>query len=348
MRWPAPERPRSRTRLVALAAFLAALACSSRDPAAESRLRSPIDRGLACVARLYDGESFRDGYLQYEYPGEKLESPLPGHRLTYRILDADFILLMIRKEGVPPGEARLLFDRAEADTSALVPLWRGRGLYNLRRNPVRGGIALDTYAILAILRRDAAMARVVEKGRDGNGWLPDDLYIGDQAFRRLADESWAARAVLIADPAAGAEAIRETCRQTAAALRTEASPSVRANLVIHALEALADLPPPRKGTPDAFLDTVRVGFRDEAVRLLGTAEIRHDTLTMGNLVGALARFPDTTEALAPSIAELRRSQDESGCWNATLDSRDTDARVFATLRSVLVLGRYEALLSRGD
>ncbi len=350
MPWPTPES-RSRTRLVALAALLAT-AGSSRDPAAESRLRSPIDRGLACVARLYDGKAFHDGYLQYKYPGEALESPLPGHRLTYRILDAYFILLMIRQAGGPPGEARLLFDRAEADTAALVPLWRGRGIFNLRRNPVRGGIALDTYAILAVLRRDAAMGRVVAKGRDGNGWLPDDLYTGDEAFRRLADESWAARAVLVADPASGLEAIRSTCLQTTAALRTETAPIPRANLVIHALEALADLPPPsRTGTdhaPDAVLDAARVSFRDEAVRLLGTAEIRHDTLTLGNLVGALARIPETSAALAPSVAEMLRRQDEAGCWNATLDPRDTNGRVFATLRSVLVLGRYEALLAGGD
>jgi len=300
---------------------------------------------------MYDGNSFRDSYLQYEYPGEAIESPIPGYRLTYRVLDAYFIVLMIRQAGVPPGQARELFERAETATGSLVPLWRRRGIFNLRRDPVRGGIALDTYAILAVLRHDAAMGRVVAAGLDGTGWLANDLYAGEEAFRRLADESWAARAMLVADPSSGLEAIRETCRQTAAALRTENDPMTRANLVIHALEALADLPQSESADvrpPDPLLDVARRDFRDEALRLLGIEAIRHDTLTFGNLVGALARIPAASDdSLAPCVAEIVRRQDEAGCWNVSLDPKDTDGRVFATLRSVLTLGRYEATLTRG-
>ena len=350
-RWPAPERSRPRIRLVTLAALLAATACPGRTPGPATPLRSSIDRGLACVARLYDGDSFRDRYLTYEYPGEALESPVPGERLTYRILDAYFIVLMIRQAGVGPGEAGVLFERAEAATASLVPLWRGKGIYNLRRNPVRGGIALDTYAILAVLRHDAPMGRVVEAGRDGSGWLPDDLYAGDEAFRRLADESWAVRAVLVADPSSGREALRSSCLQTSDALRTETGAIARANLVIHALEALADLAPAAGAGgrgPDPEVDAETRAFGDEAVRLLGSAEIRRDTLTFGNLVGALARIRAGSDAtLAPAVTELLRRQDDAGCWNVTTTPGDTAGRVFATLRSVLTLGRYEALLARG-
>src|SRR5260221_11031837 len=147
-----------RVRAAALLVALALGACSGRPrvdalPVDEAVLHGSIERGLACVARMYDGDSFRDDYLRFEYPGEAIESPLPGYRLTYRILDAYFIVLMIRQAAVPPGEARSLFDRAEAATAALVPQWRRKGIYNLRREPVHGGIALDTYAILAVLRR---------------------------------------------------------------------------------------------------------------------------------------------------------------------------------------------------
>ena len=296
---------------------------------------------------MTDGDSFHDGYLQYEYPGEALASPLPGRRLTYRILDAYFIVLMIRQAGVQPGGAQALFDRAETATASLVPLWRQQGIYNLRRHPVRGGVALDTYAILAVLQRDVAMGRVVAAGRDGDGWLAEDFYTGWDAFRRLADESWAARAMLVADPVAGREAILETCRRIAVSLRTERDPSARANLVIHALEALADLPAPEAGTGGdaaALLDVTRQDFREEALRLLETDTIRRDTLTSGNLVGVLARRPAVPgEVLAPRVAEIVGRQDGTGCWNATADPADTDARLFATLRTVLALGRYAAI-----
>src|SRR6185295_20057263 len=96
-RWPAPDREGSRPRLAPLLTLLVVTACSSRAPAPESALRSSIGKGLACVAGMYDGNSFRDSYLQYEYPGEAIESPIPGYRLTYRVLDAYFIVLMIRQ-----------------------------------------------------------------------------------------------------------------------------------------------------------------------------------------------------------------------------------------------------------
>ena len=50
---------------------------------------------IRVVARMYDGNSFRDEYLRFAYPGEAIESPLPGYRLTYRILDAYFAAVLV-------------------------------------------------------------------------------------------------------------------------------------------------------------------------------------------------------------------------------------------------------------
>lgn len=315
----------------------------ARSAAVDPALQSSIAKGLACVARAYDGNSFRDDYLQYEYAGEAVVSPLDGYRLTYRILDAYFIVLMLRQAGVAPGEAGGLFDRAEAVTTALVPAWRAKGIYNLRRKPARDGIALDTYAILAVLRQDAAMGRVVEAGLDGDGWLAADFYVGDEAFRRLADESWAARALLIANPTKGLEVVRGICRQAVQGLGTETDPLARANLVIHALGALGDLPRPG----GAGLDDLLPPLRDEGLRLLQQEAIRHDTLTLGNLVGALiSGRVVAAEAIAPAIQDLAGRQNADGCWLASLDPNDSSARVFATLRVALTLGQYATL--RGD
>jgi len=338
---------------VGAAALFSSLFCSTRSrPIAvtDAMVRISIDKGLACVSRLYDGNAFRDEYLEYEYPGEAIESPLAGYRLTYRTLDAYFIVLMNRQAGVPDGPAGRLFERTDAVTKALVPVWRRKGIYNLRRRPSPGGIALDTYAILAVLRRDTVMGRVVEAGLDGDGWLAADFYVGQEAFRRLADESWAARAVLVADPEAGVDRLHALCRQVIEALRSEHIPVARANLVIHALEALADLPPSAAAAtgsqPPSFEESLR-SLRREGVRLLQTSEIRNDPLTLANLVGALVPRRDEEEAtrtmvetLSPLIDGLIRRQEGDGCWSASSRPGDPSGRVFATLRVILTLGRY--------
>jgi len=349
--------PRPAWRLAWLVALCLA-ACRGPGALDDAVVEPSAEKGLACVARLYDGNAFRDDYLRYEYPGEAIESPLVGYRLTYRMLDAYFIVQMIRQAGVPPGEAGLLFERADAVTAALVPRWRRQGIYNLRRNPAHGGIALDTYAILAVLRRDREMGRVVEAGLDGDGWLAADFYAGGEAFRRLADESWAARAVFVADPPAGLEAMRGICRRALEALGHERDPSARANLVIHALEGLKDLPPSvfeATGQQDPPLEEMLRALRQEARRLLRAEAIRSDTLTFANLVGALVLWHDrpapaavSDESLAPEIQELIRRQEDDGCWSVSLDSDDASGRVFATLRVVLALGRFHAAPGRHE
>src|SRR5262245_44334054 len=114
---------------------LVLLACQRPPRPLAANIHSSIDKGLACVARVYDGNSFDDDYLRYVYPGEDLQSPVPGYRVTYRLLDAYFIVLMIRQAGVEPRNAQSLFERAEILTAALAREWRSRGIYNLRERP---------------------------------------------------------------------------------------------------------------------------------------------------------------------------------------------------------------------
>ena len=325
-------------------AVLALCGCSDGVTHPTRELDSALARGLTCAVGAYDGDSFRDDYLRFVYPGEELESPLPGRPLTYRTLDAYFIVQMIRQAGVAPADAGPLFDRAEAVTAALVPLWQRRGIYNLRRNPVPEGIALDSYAILAVLRHDREMAQAVEAGLDGDGWLRSDLYVGDEAFRRLADESWAVRAVLIANPNAAERILRGLCREILRALETERDAVARANLVIHGLLALDEL---RSVDFATSVDDARAPLRAEGLRLLLQESIQSDTLTLANLVDAL--LPDAAvgdELLAPHVRELLRRQDGNGCWQPSLDSADSSGWVFATLRVILTLGDYQRLRSK--
>ncbi len=324
---------------------LALLGCAKPPLELAQTISSAIAHGLACVARAYDGNAFDDDYLRFVYPGESLQSPLPGYQVTYRVLDAYFIVLMIRQSGIQPGDGRRLFDRAEALTAALARDWRSRGIYNQRKRPDPLGIALDSYAILAILRQDAEMAQVVEAGLDGNGWLAPDFYTGVESFRRLADESWASRALFLVDREEGTRMVRSLCDETMQALAFEKDPLAQANLVIHALLALQTLSEQegaRAAPPRAPAEALGVPLREQALVILQNPSIQNDTLTLANLVGVLlpdASLPD--EALSPHIRELLRRQDEAGCWAVSLDSNDSSGRIFATLRVILTLGDYD-------
>jgi hypothetical protein len=329
---------RSFVRLVASAVLagglsgLAGLAAAPSQRAA--RWDAALARGLDCVSRHFDGRSFRDPYLEYVYEGESLGSAVGG-RVTYRLLDAYFIALMIRQAGVPAGRAGPLFERAEKVTADLVPRWRRERIYNLRSNPGPGGVALDTYAILAVLRRDAAMGRVVEAGLDRDGWLAHDLYPRDEAFRRLADESWAARACLVADGDQGEAILVAACRRASEAADAETDPIAGANLVIHTLEGLADAPSSAPGLLEHS--------REQGRALLDKPEIRKDTLTFANLIGAMslvaAKSGDERARLAAGVDELVARQRQDGSWLATEDSPDTSGSIFATLRLVLTTAR---------
>jgi hypothetical protein len=327
----------------AAGALLVLVACGCRSGAPRGEF-PPIRQGLACLARSYDGNSFQDEYLQYVYPGEDLSSSLPGTRLTYRILDAYFIVLMMHEAGIDPGPARPLFDRAAAVTAALVPAWRVKGIYNLRSHPAAGGIALDTYAILARLAHDSVMSGVVEAGLDGDGWLSPDFYTGPESFRRLADESWAARALLAAGPhpEVGIRVLERICREAQESLAGEKDPISKANLVIHALDAIGDVPPGAAEEEEAARRGVLVRFRSslrkEGIGLLEESAVRRDTLTYANLSGSLVRDGALSRrALEPILRELLRRQEKDGCWDVSMDEPGASGRTFATARVVLAL-----------
>jgi hypothetical protein len=329
-------------RAASLALCAACLAaCAGGTPAPD--LPASLERGLSCVAASYDRGTFDDDYLRFVYPRESLESPVPGLHTTYRLLDAYFILLMIRQAGADPGPASAAFEDAESLTSALAVLWRGRPIRGLRKDPREDGVALDTYAILAYLRRDAPMAGVVLDGLDGDGWLPANAYTGDEWYRLLADESWAARAVAAAsdDAPAGRKAVLGVVGAIRHRLGRRIDPTARAILVIHALDALRDLP--ASGAPPAG-DPAADDRREliaEAVPLLREATDASDTLTLANLIASLAPLPEVADRdLAAAVDALRRRQDARGCWSPSTAATGGAARVFTTLRCVLAEATY--------
>ena len=61
----------------------------------QSSIDEAIEKGFSYLNTVYEDGVYNDQYLLYIYPGEKLECPLEGCTITYRILDAYFNLLFI-------------------------------------------------------------------------------------------------------------------------------------------------------------------------------------------------------------------------------------------------------------
>jgi len=308
--------------------------------AGPDRFDSAMGRGLEGLAGSFDGERFADPYLNFVYEKEQLPV-VNGHRVTYRILDAYFMVLMLEEAGVAPGPASLLYKRAGEVTDTLAPIWKNSGIYNLAERPHPGGVALDTYAILAFLKRDRAMAEVVKAALHRDRWLPADYYREPESYRHPADESWALRAILHTelDSEVCDRIARRLVAETRALLDEASDPVARVILVFHMLEMLRELPGETSTATGAFLE--------EAVQLIGLPGDQLDTLTTANLLATAAQEDAIPiDSLHPLTERLLNAQRSTGLWHVESDDDSEDGSVFTTLRCVLALKQYVDRLDR--
>jgi hypothetical protein len=338
------HRIRRISRLLLLAACWSVVTPGAwaRQPGA---LAVAIERGLGFVGAAYDGERFADSYLEYVYDQERLPA-VGGQRITYRHLDAYFIVRMLENEGISPGPAADLFRRADEFTAALVPTWRDSGIYNLATRSRTGGIALDTYAILAFLAQDRLMAQVIADGLDQDRWLPPGYYTGAEAYRQPADETWALRATLYTDldPSVRTRVLYRLAARTRELLSDRPDPGVRVILVFHLLETMRDLSSVVSEVSRARAEEwsdLRRSVLDEAVSLLALVPDSLDSLATANLLATLSEEDDVpSEMLLPAVRRLLEEQRDDGGWYVSVGSDPRNGSVFATLRCVLALQKY--------
>ena len=323
-----------------LASLLFLLVAATISP---SRAASPADaiaRGVAFLARSFHVAGYDDEYLRYVYPGERLECPLPDCRLTYRLIDAYVNLALLDRAGVPHGPADEQFGISREVLAAIVPEWRERGLYDVKRDPEGDGIALDTYCIVGLLGRDRAMADVVAAHLDGDDWLPDNHYPDEESFRKLADETWCVRLLDSASRGGRREVPRLTrlaLRRGLAFLEEDRPAEVRANVGLHLLYLVDDV-----GGRSLRADRERL--RNLLLEFAADPELRNDSLTQANILQALAFSGDLPKCAVKDIAErLLRHQEEDGGWHSRVEETGTSLRVFTTMRALLALAEYEKL-----
>lgn len=299
---------------------------------------SSVEHGQEFLAAAWDGEGYDDEYLQFVYPGERLECPLPDCRLTYRLLDAFINLSLLERAGLENGPMTAQIARGRAVLEGLLPGWRETGVYNVVRRPDPDGIALDTYCIAGLLHEDQAMADVVSGHLGSDGWLAEDYYEKHESFRRLADESWCVRLLRFASPPGRsriAPLARSLVEQADRFLKSNPRIEHRVNVALHLVYLLRELGDPR--------------FAPELLRMLAVLEqaagdprIESDLLTQANLLEALAGIPEADEPLLRVVARrLTRNQQPDGGWYSRIGESGSSLRVFTTMRAVLALSRYE-------
>ncbi|HEU5182790.1 MAG TPA: hypothetical protein VFW45_18525 [Candidatus Polarisedimenticolia bacterium] len=310
---------------------------------AVSRLQEAGSKAAACLARDYDGRAFRDPYLRYVYPEEKLEGTASDPDLTYRRIDADIMLVLLAREGKIAAALRPAVDRASRALHELPPLWAGKGFNNLRKNPEPEGIALDTFCIVGWLEADRAMAQAAAQALDGDGWLPEGLYEGEESFRRDADEAWCLR--LLASPAGiGLNDARRVLDRLLADLR-DARKDPAGRRSFYAAYHLSLL---LEETMDLGSGIDAGALREELAEAMAAwaaarprgREPASDLLEWANLVTAKLPRLESTGLRRRGVEILLRQQGEDGCWHLPGARPPEAGSSFLTLRALLALSAY--------
>jgi hypothetical protein len=334
---------------------------SAAGPSPGNRLSSArVSRswqaGAACLRRDHDGFGFRDPYLTFVYPGEALPTPPGLPPLTYRRIDADFILALLDGQSPPGGEGldpiQGVAAAARRRLSRTAPLWRSRRLSNVRRQPSPQGIALDTYCMVGWLAQDRVMAQNVARAIDGDGWLPQNLYSEEERFRADADECWCLK--LLASPSgpglAGASPI---LARIAATLRRAATsdPGSRAafyeafhlGMVLEEVQRAGRIPGRGAGAGegDAHDAQELKGEAREALRIWADRQAGASSPALvewANLATCEILDDETGKQLRRRAVEvLLEAQGKDGCWRLRGAEPASYGSSFLTLRALLGL-----------
>ena len=318
-----------------------------------------FQRGTACLERDLDGVGFRDPYLSYVYPEERLPVPPGASRLTYRLVDAYMILAMLGSETSLNGALSQAAQHGEMILREAAPLWHGRGFNNTVRDAHPDGIALDTYCMVGWLLKDEAMAQEAAAAIEGDRWLPPGWYNEPEAFRAPADECWCLRLIAATT---GLDAVPRSVAVLARIEREFLSRAREASVdtvlfyeAWHVGMVLAEM---AAKSPGQTLAPDRSALLAEATRVLDRWALARpdgstssaDVLEWSNLATADALYLAGADGMRLNRRALRAvisSQGEDGCWTIQDGKRPRSASSFETLRALLALQPHRVVTAAG-
>lgn len=321
---------------IAILAIVVMSGCSSL-----SGSKNAQKQAVRFLSGAYDGSEFCDPYLQYRYVGEPLHFPYKRIVLTYRHLDAYFIASMLDSSGLDRNALTLLREDAHYVLSTLQFQWRSANFHNSRRNADINGVGLDTFAILCFMTRDVDLAKQLIDGSDGEGWVDPAFHREAQAYRLLADDSWALRALAVTGvaPELLDSCTRSFIRRSEVQLAGGLPIGAEANLAIHILE-----------TEQVLRGSLIPGEASSELELLAArAEVRcRGILEHNELGGSVLDEVNVAMALMPRIgidhplirkvrAQVHQQQAMDGSWRFDREDPSANGIVFTTLRCLLFL-----------
>jgi len=313
----------------------------------DSALVEARNKAASCLARDFDGGAFRDPYLTYVYPDERLPTPAgpavePG--FTYRAIDANIMLVLLKREGSIPPSLQPAVDRAGQVLGKLPRLWNGRGFSNVRRSPRTDGIALDTFCIVGWLESDRSMAQAAAQALDGDAWLPEELYDGEQRFRRDADECWCLR-LLASLGNDGIGSARRVFDRVISDFRSSRREDPSGRQTFYAAYHLGLLLAESEDLGNAVDPAALRAEVEEALETWAAArpagrEQASDILEWANLATSKLPGLDRTGLRRRSLEVILRHQSADGCWRVSGAEPPQAGSSFLTLCALLALSSY--------
>jgi hypothetical protein len=188
------------------------------------------------------------------------------------------------------------------------------------------------------------MAQTAAQALDGDGWLPEGLYDGEESFRRDADEAWCLR--LLASSGVGgpgsARRVLDRLVSDFRAARREDPSTRRAFYAAYHLGLLLEDPQDPGEMPDP------AGLRKELEQAMEAwaaarphgGEPASDILEWANLAASKLPPPGPDGLRRRAVDILLRFQHEDGCWRVPGARPPEAGSSFLTLRALLALSSY--------
>ncbi|MBU0707974.1 hypothetical protein KKG41_06410 [Patescibacteria group bacterium] len=329
-------------RVIIIIIIVVAIAASANIYlSGQKTLKKSLDNGFQYLRSSYNDFSYDDDYLRYRYPGEELECPIANCDLTYRLLDAYFIVAMLNDAGVTEKQLGAQLGDSIEVLDAIKPIWQQGGIYNTQKSTGIEDYALDTYCIIGHHHADKKMADVVDHFRSGTDWLSEDYTLND-VWRNIADETWCTRLLILTegDNQITQSLVKNLINETNTSLIGTGLSDQQTILyhMVHLLKEAQSL-----GLTVENLDSSLSLFTELLLTVTLEEELYNNPLIIANTLEALVtvNYPDQ-EKIHDLANRLILLQEKDGLWLP--EASATQGQVFTTLRAVLALVKYQALL----
>ena len=275
------------------------------------------DRAFEFLKNSYENCEYEDEYLTYVYPSENL-GEINDCKITYRKIDAFYNIINLNSEIIEKQkeDANSVFNNLD---------WNDSKIFNTLRSD-NGGVALDTYCIVAYQNRNEKMVDNFVSYLSNNNWIKDN-YFSEDTWRNIADETWCIRAMTNVnyDQELIDDLIDIKIQETSDYYENDI---FRSAVLYHMIYLILDY----EDVYGRKYESVKNSYINELFSLL---ENNDNLLMKANILEILSKSGYNKGILFKYYNEIKNMQNQDGSWGE-------NAKVFTTLRVLTGLKEYEA------